>query len=292
MAGVRDRRLRHGGGRVSSCRVMRIGLFGLNIGAGAAPEVSARLAALAEELGYDSLWLADHVVLPRPRTPASPLDPDTPLLEPLLALAHLAAATSRIRLATGVIVLPQRHPVLLAKQLATADVLSGGRLTFGFGVGYLEPELTALDTPLAGRGARADAYLAAMRALWADEHDTVALRPQPLQRPLPVVVGGHSAAAHRRAVAHADGWYGFLLDRAQTAEQLTSLRAAADADAADRRLEITVSPSERLTPETLAGYEQLGVDRLVVVPRPDASAEQLERFVRANAPAELSSSPA
>jgi probable F420-dependent oxidoreductase len=214
-----------------------IGLFGVNMGPCATPEAAARFGALAEELGYDSLWMGEHVVAPSPRVPPSMIQPDYPILDPLVTLAHVAARTRRVRLATGIVILPQRNPVVLAKELATLDVLSGGRLVFGMGVGYVEPEMRAVGVPMEGRGARADEYLAAMRSLWGDQapafsgshvqFDGVEAHPQPLQQPIPVVVGGHTAAAHRRAVRHADGWYGFMLDREATAQNLESLRREA-----------------------------------------------------------------
>ena len=163
------------------------------------------------------------------------------------------------------------------------------------GVGYLEPEMSAVGVPMEGRGARADEYLQAMRALWEEdapafsgryvEFEGVDAHPRPLQRPLPVVVGGHSAAAHRRAVAHGEGWYGYMLDREATARQIESLRNAADAagrDLADYT--ITVSPAERLEPDSVRAFGELGVDRLVLVPRPDLSLADLEKYVRARAP--------
>jgi probable F420-dependent oxidoreductase len=281
-----------------------IGLFGTNMGACATADGVRRMAALAEELGYDSLWMGEHVVAPRPRVPPSPIEPDYPILDPLVALAFAAAETQRIRLATGIVILPQRNPVVLAKELASLDVLSEGRLIFGLGVGYLEPEMRAIGVPMEGRGARADQYLQAMRSLWEDtapeyqgrhvEFAAVDAHPRPLQRPLPVLVGGGSRAAHRRAVRHADGWYGWLLDRDSTAAQLASLRQ--EAEAAGRAFEdlsITVSPAERLNAEVVRGYAELGVDRLAVIPSrrfwssPDYPLADLEAFARANAPERL-----
>jgi probable F420-dependent oxidoreductase len=270
-----------------------IGLFALNQHAGA--DAVARLAPLAEELGYDSLWMGEHVVVPDPRRPPSPMDPEDPIHDPLVALAFAAAHTTTIRLATGIVILPQRNPLVLAKQLASLDSISGGRLIFGLGVGYLEPELTAIGVPIKRRGARSDEYLAAMRALWEQEQPSfdgefvafagVNAYPRPVQRPLPVVIGGHSEAAHRRAARSGQGWYGFLLDLEQTAEQVAGVRralAAAGRDPDD--LELTVSPSVRMDPETADAFGELGVDRLVLVPRFDARLEAVERFVRRNAP--------
>src|SRR3954466_7869137 len=198
-----------------------IGLFGINSHACAEPDGAARVAARAEELGYDSLWAGEHVVVPRPRVAPSPMEPDEPILDPVVLLAHLAARTRRVRLGTGVIVLPQRNPLVLAKQLASLDVLSGGRLDVGIGAGYLEPELSALGVPRDERGSRTDEYLAAMGALWEGDPPAyegrhvrfsgVAAHPRPVQHPLPVVVGGRAPAAHRRAARHAEGWYGYWL---------------------------------------------------------------------------------
>jgi probable F420-dependent oxidoreductase len=282
--------------------VTTLGLFGANMGSAATAEGTRRIGALAEELGYDSLWMGEHVVAPSPRVPPSPMEPDDPILDPLVALGMMAAVTRRVRLATGILILPQRNPVVLAKQLASLDVLSGGRLLFGIGVGYVEPEMSAIGVPMEGRGARADEYLRAMRSLWEDEapafrgdhvaFDRVDAHPRPVQRPLPVIVGGHSRAAHRRAVRHADGWYGFALDRAATATQIESLRREAQSAGRDLdELAITVSPSERLDPEVVRDFAQLGVDRLVLVPRAGLSLPDLEAWVRARAPAAVGAEP-
>src|SRR3954470_19053782 len=139
---------------------MKFGLYGLLRGRGVEPDMLVRRARLAETAGFESLWVGDHIPLP------ADLGGEQPRLEVVVAISHLAAVTTRIRLGFGVIVLPQRQPVLLARQLSSIDVLSRGRLTVGVGVGYVEPELRAFGVPLAERGARTDEYLAAMRALW------------------------------------------------------------------------------------------------------------------------------
>lgn len=277
-----------------------LGLFGINMGACASADGAIQIGAMAEQLGYDSLWAGEHVVAPKPRVAPSPIEPEYPILDPLVTLALMAAETQRVRLATGIVILPQRNPVVLAKELASLDVLSRGRLVFGMGVGYLEPEMRAIGVPMEDRGTRAVEYLQAMRSLWADEapafrgtyveFDGVDAHPRPLQRSIPVVVGGHSLAAHRRAAKHADGWYGFMLDRRATAAQVDSLRR--EAQAAGREpdeLTITVSPSEPLNPDVVRDYGNLGVSQLVLVPRPgfwrpDASLSDIDAIVRANAP--------
>jgi probable F420-dependent oxidoreductase len=274
-----------------------IGLFAINSHACAAPEAAARIAALAERLGYDSLWAGEHVVVPSPRVEPSPMEPDEPILDPLVALAHVAAHTERILLGTGVIVLPQRNPLVLAKQVASLDVLCGGRLIFGLGVGYLEPEMTAIGVPMEGRGARADEYLAAMRALWEEEtpsyrgqyarFESVDAHPRPLQRPLPVVVGGHTRAAHRRAARSADGWYGFMVGLRAMGEQRELMRAAIEETGRERPLHVSVTPARRLDEENVRAYAELGVHRIIVAPPVGLSLDELVDLVEANAPARV-----
>jgi probable F420-dependent oxidoreductase len=282
---------------VAGVRAPTIGLFAVNSHACASPAAAVRIAALAERLGYDSLWAGEHVVVPSPRVDPSPMEPDEPILDPLVALAHLGAHTERIRLGTGVVILPQRNPLVLAKQVASLDVLSGGRLIFGIGVAYLEPEMRAIGVPMEGRGARADEYLAAMRTLWEEEapahrgrhvrFEGVDAHPRPVQRPMPVVVGGHSRAAHRRAVRHADGWYGFMVGlRAMAAQRELMSEAIAEAGR-ERPLHVSVTPARRLDPEVVDAYAQLGVNRLIVAPPAGLSLDELVEFVEANAPARL-----
>jgi probable F420-dependent oxidoreductase len=256
---------------------MKLGLFGLHRGSSAEPDALARRARAAEDAGFESLWVGDHIALPFDA--ADP--PAQPRLEAVTALAHLAALTSRVRLAIGVIVLPQRQPVLLAKQLTTIDVLSKGRLIVGVGVGYVEPELRALGASLADRGARTDEYLAAMRALWDEPapsfdgrfaaFDQVLQRPRPVQRPHPpIVVGGHSPSALRRAALAGSGWYGWELDLAETARRMDDLREASrrhGRPAELGELEITITPPGVPDLETARRYAALGVHRLAIQPR-------------------------
>ena len=272
-----------------------MGLFSINSHACASPDAAVQVARLAEELGYDSVWAGEHVVLPNPRDGQSPMEPTEPILDPVVALTYLAAHTTTIRLGTGVIVLPQRNPLVLAKQLSSLDVLSGGRLMVGVGVGYLEAELRAVGVQ-ENRGLKSFEYLAAMRSLWHDATPAydgryvafkgIDAHPRPVQRPLPVVMGGHSPNAHRRAARHADGWYGFMLKLPETAAQLESLRA--ETAKTGRTLEISVTPAHLLDPQRVREYAALGVDRLIVMPRPHLTLPELLDFVRANAPDRLS----
>lgn len=274
---------------------MRFGLFAVNMGACADPAVAIRIATLAEELGFDSLWAGEHVVLPDPRVPPAMTDPDEPLLDPIVTLTFLAAHTRRVLLGTGVIVVPQRNPLVLAKELASFDVLSGGRVLFGAGVGYLEPEFRALGVPFADRGARMEDYLAAMRAIWRGDlayagrfAGFAAVRAEPRpgerggERRVPLVIGGHSPSAYRRAVEQADGWYGFALDPDRTASCLAGLREATARFTRSSELgelEISVTPRGPLTPETVARFAALGVDRLIVQPADGLSEAELSAFV-------------
>jgi len=275
---------------------MKLGFYGINMGACVDPEVAVAVAKAAEEAGFDSVWTAEHVVLPDPQVAASPIPPQTPLLDPAVALAHVAAETRTIRLATGIIILPQRNPVVLAKELASVDVLSGGRLVFGLGAGYLEPEFEAVGATFAERGERTDEYIEAMLALWTQEKPRfegrfvsfsgIDAQPRPIQKPHPpIVVGGMSPPALRRAVRWGNGWYGFALDLDATAQCVDGLRRAqqrVERGSELGSLEISVTPSGLLDADTLSGYEELGVDRLVVLGL-GANAEDLIAFIEATA---------
>ena len=144
---------------------MLLGLVSVNMGTMSRPDGLVAAARAAEAAGFDSVWAGEHIVLPDPQVPPSPMSPQDPALDSLLALTWAAAHTTRIRLATGIVILPQRNPVVLAKQAATLDVLSGGRLTLGVGAGYLEAEFRALGANFADRGAVTDEHLDAMQAL-------------------------------------------------------------------------------------------------------------------------------
>ena len=182
-------------------------------------------------------------------------------------------------------VLPLRNPVLLAKELATLDVVSGGRLIIGVGAGWLQLEFKALGVPKEKRGERMDDALRAMRALWTMEHPEhngpsasfrgVASHPRPLQRPMPpIVIGGGSLTAFRRAVTLGNGWYGFGLTVEQTKQHIEGLRRAADQHARPAELgnlEITVTPVGAFDKRTVEAFAAAGVHRLVVLPNQEAS---------------------
>jgi probable F420-dependent oxidoreductase len=250
------------------------GLYGLHRGS-IDPEPVTRRARLAEEAGFESLWAGDHIAAP------ADLGGKVPRLEAVVAATYLAVVTSRVRIGLGVIVLPQRQPVLLAKQLTSLDILSGGRLIVGIGAGYVEPELAAMGVPMAERGLRTDEYLAVMRTLWTQPEpsfegrfvgfDGVYQQPPPHQLPHPpIVVGGHSPAAFRRAVQHGNGWYGVYLDVPEATGTIAGLRGAISryerrADLGELEITITPPPGD-VDLDTARRYADLGVHRLAIQP--------------------------
>jgi probable F420-dependent oxidoreductase len=277
---------------------VEIGLFSINQGVCSYPEGLARVAALAEELGYDSLWAGEHMVVPSPRVPPSPMEPTDRMLDPIPALTYAAAHTSRVLLGTGILLIPQRHPVALAKELASLDVLSNGRVLMGVGVGYLEPEMRALGVPMEDRAARTVEYLEAMHALWTMEapsyhgryvdFEGVDAHPRPVQADgIPIVMGGHTPPAYRRAVAFSHGWYGFGLDPEHAAESIAGLKRAADEverKAGLPELEISVTP-RGLKDGWLEQFGEIGVDRVVLIQPPKLDASQLEDWMQKHSPA-------
>lgn len=252
------------------------------------PEVAVRIAQLAESAGFESLWAGEHVVLSDPQV--GWMAPDERILDPVIALTFLAAHTRQVQLGTGIIILPQRNPLVLAKELASLDELASGRLIFGIGVGYQEHEFRALGVPFADRGARTDDYLAAMRAIWTQpkpahhgrfiSFEHVQAHPQ---RDIPIVVGGGSTSAYRRAIEQGTGWYGFALDLNGTTRALANLASALKRY--DRRqelgkLEISVTPLPgTITLEDAKRYADLGVDRLIILPQKRFSEVDLKEFV-------------
>ncbi|XVQ14971.1 TIGR03619 family F420-dependent LLM class oxidoreductase [Spirillospora sp. CA-255316] len=254
---------------------MKLGFFGANVG-GMASRGAGEIAARAEELGYQSLWTGEHMVLPKPRQEKPPLDPDWPMADPMVTLGHLAAFTERIELCTGILVLPQRGPVQLAKEAATVDVLSGGRLVLGVGVGYVVPEFRATGVPMERRRARFREHLAALQALWTMESpefhgefvqfDGIDAYPRPVQAGgPPVVLGGMGPQALKDAAELGSGWYGF----GHTPEQVAEVRELMNKHAESRGrdlddFKIIITPRVRLTKELVDAYEKVGVDQLVV----------------------------
>jgi len=258
---------------------MKFGLFGINTGPCANPATAAAAARAAEAAGFESVWTGEHIVLPDPQAPPSPVPAETPFIDSAIALSYVAAHTSKVRLGTGIIILPQRNPVVLAKELASVDVLSNGRLIFGIGIGYLKPEFEAIGAPFDHKGPRSEEFLAAMIALWTMEKPEYRGRfvsfgginamPRPAQKPYPeIVFGGHTKDAYSRAARLAKGWFGFALDPDGTAKCIEGLRAACkEAGRRFDELEVSVTPRGRVDPDTAKRFAAMGVSRLILLHR-------------------------
>ena len=210
---------------------MQVGLHALGIGSGADRTVIDAVASAADDGGFATLWAGEHVVMVDRSQSRYPYSDDGVIavpaqadwLDPVVALSFAAAASSHIGIATGVLLLPEHNPVIVAKQAASLDRLSGGRLTLGVGVGWSREEFDALGVPFGRRAARTAEYVAAIRALWRDDvasfdgefvnFHSIRVNPKPTSgRRLPIVVGGNSDAAMRRVATWGDGWYGFNLN--------------------------------------------------------------------------------
>jgi probable F420-dependent oxidoreductase len=246
-------------------------------GPAASGEALRRTAVLAEELGYADVWVSDHLAVPT----GAAYPPSAYVFEPLTTMSWIAAHTKRVGIGTTVLVLPMRHPLNVAKSIATIDQFSGGRVILGVAAGWLEAEFDALGIPFHERGARTDEAITMLRKFWTTDHITesfpvhqstvVSMRtlPQPV-RHVPLWVGGHADVALRRAIAVGDGWHGAFLSPEQTEKRVRTLRAG--------RPEETFAISMRtrwdalLDEEDLIMYEidryrEVGVTHLVPEPR-------------------------
>ena len=268
-------------------------------------------ARRVEALGYDSLWVIDHVVIPwriASRYPYNatgdfPLPPTGDFLEPLTALSLVAGVTERIALGTSVLVLPHRHPVLAAKMLATLDHLAPGRVICGAGVGWMREEIELLGAPYARRGAWSDEAIRVMRACWTDERaafageffrfDPVGCYPRPARGTIPIWIGGHTERAFRRVVDLGDGWHAAFPTHADLGQGLSRLRDAC-AKAGRDPATLTISarmglPTKQPAAEALAtvrALRDLGVQHLILEPAVRDAATMtgvIERFAELRA---------
>ncbi|HKD68767.1 MAG TPA: LLM class F420-dependent oxidoreductase [Candidatus Binataceae bacterium] len=258
---------------------MKFGLFGINMRPCDNPLTAVRVARAAEEAGFDSVWTGEHIVLADPQTSPSPMPPDVPFVDSAVALAFVAGHTKVIKLATGIIILPQRNPVVLAKELASVDVVSGGRLICGFGIGSLAVEFGALGVPFENKGKRAEEYIRAMKALWTMEKPEfrgrfvsfsgVRAEPRPSQKPHPpIIFGGNSPYAFSRTARLGDGWFGFALDRDRTVAYLDGIRQKCKRFGRSfDEIEISVTPRARVDYDVARQYADLGVNRIVLYSR-------------------------
>lgn len=295
---------------------MEIGLVLPHTGPTASPSFIRDFAQTAEESGIDCLWAVDHVVLPYHTTSVYVLgrapapvadgwlsDNLAPNYEMLATLAWIAGQTATIGLGTSVAVLPIRNPVLNARQLATLDALSDGRLKYGVGIGWLREEASAMGLPWDHRAARSEEHIALLRALWSATEPYVEFhgkyydfqpmdpRPQPVQRPIPILIGGHSTAALDRAIRIGDGWISAPMSAKRLAELLAELRRHADARGqaygALYKVASTAFESAPSFAETVDTYRSLGVDHLQVV-LPGSNAQVTITQVREVAAAQAS----
>ena len=279
-----------------------------NTGGFVTPDGAAQLGRVAEENGFESLWTVEHVIFPEQYESEYPYsssgkmpgDSSAPLPDPLIWLTWVAAHTSTINLGTGILILPQRNPLILAKEAASLDVLCGGRLRLGIGVGWLEEEFDALGVPFANRGHRSDEYIDVLHTLWDEdnasfqgefvEFDRVAVNPKPVNGRVPIVVGGHSMAAARRAGLLGDGFFpgkGSLRDLKDLFD--VARQSAEDAGRDPDSIEFTAGVPDLFGDDPVGAAEELasiGVSRTIVpsfmLYQPsveEAAAELRERLV-------------
>ena len=261
--------------------------FGLAFGSSVAVESDDALALVkcAEKAGFESVWGGEHVIIPKniespyPYTPDGkiPVDSDAPIPDPLIWLAYVAPAAPTLRLGTCILILPQRNPLILAKELATLDRLSGGRVELGIGVGWMREEFDAISVPWEARGTRNDEYVDAMRLLWSGpevefhgrfvDFDTVTCSPRPVNGSVPIIVGGDTERAVNRAARLADGYFPGSTDPKKLGELIQDVRNKAEANGRNPDdIEISAIFGEQMA-DPKAGIEQmaeLGVGRLMV----------------------------
>lgn len=268
-------------------------------------DLLAEFGRQAERLGFASLWIPEHVVMPEKIESRYPYAADgqrtlpssVPMPNPFVTLGYLAAATRTIRLGTGICLVGEHHPLILAKEVATLDCLSGGRAILGVGIGWLAEEYRALGIPFERRAQRVREYVTVMRKLWGEEitafqgefvsFDAVRSFPKPLNGAnVPVYLGGESDPALKRAAQYGDGWLGWRLRPDEVAFKRKQLMALTEAAGRDpRTLQIVISPHPgTAVPGELRRYKSVGVDELVLShPRfeqRDQIAESLERLAR------------
>ena len=264
---------------------MKLGLMFANSGPFANPQLMAHLAQAAERFGFESIWTVEHVVIPQDYQSPYPYSPsgkipgseDVPIPDPLLPLAYAAAITKTLRLGTGVMILPQRHPLYVAKEVATLDVLSNGRVILGIGSGWLKEEFDSLGLDFHQRGARTDEAIQSLRALWSPEAASsfhgkhfsfgpVKCFPKPVQKDgVPIVIGGHSPAAAKRAGRYGDGFFPAIGELDKLKELFAMMSAEAKKAGRDPK-QIELSCTGRAKVDSLKALQDIGIERVVVPP--------------------------
>lgn len=285
---------------------MKIGLFAVGTPKMAGGALLRTVATNAERLGVATLWVPEHVVLldkyaskyPYSQDGALPAPTNAPIFDPFVSLTAMASVTSRIRLATGICLVPEHNPLVLAKVVATLDFLSGGRTLLGVGIGWLEEEFQAIGIPWEKRAQRTREYIDAMRKLWGEEPSSysgefvrfegVRSNPKPLSgAKLPVFFGGESGPALRRVAEYGNGWCGFNLTPAEATAKIKRIEELLKANGRKRSdVELAVSPyTKPCTVDDLKRYRDAGVDEVVLIklrpPRAeDEVARDLEQIAR------------
>lgn len=261
---------------------MKLGIAFANAGPSAEPAHAAALAAAAEEAGVESLWTVEHVVVPAGYASEYPYNRSgrmagemSAIPDPLVWLAWVAARTTTILLCTGILILPQRNPLITAKEVATLDRLSGGRVRLGVGIGWLREEFEVLGVPFAGRGHRTDEWVRAMRILWGEEEpsfegelvrfERARMFPKPEHGGVPVIVGGHTESSARRAGRLGDGYFPGKGSPEELAHLIAVMRRAAEDEGRDPD-GIELTAGGRPTRETAERYRELGISRLTIAP--------------------------
>ncbi len=264
---------------------MKFGLFFANAGPFAVPETFEALVRTADEVGIESIWAVEHVVVPVGYESQYPYSKDgrmpgpenSPIADPLIALSYAAALTQNLRLATGVIILPQRHPTYVAKEVATLDLLSRGRAILGVGIGWLREEFDVLGVPFRERAARTEESVRAIRSLWSDAAEgfdgdfyrwkPVESNPKPIQKPgVPIVVGGHVEGAARRAARVGDGFFPALGGLAKIPGLIQAMSDECGKVGRDpAEIEVTAAEAQ-VEPDLVRRYQEIGVSRLVMPP--------------------------
>jgi probable F420-dependent oxidoreductase len=265
---------------------MKFAIAFANTGPFINPDKAVAMAQAAEAAGFESLWTVEHVVVPADYqspypysdTGKMPGGDDSPIPDPLIWLTYIAAATTSINLATGILILPQRNPVVLAKELATLDFMSNGRMLLGTGVGWMKEEFDAIGVPFNERGKRNDENIAAMRALWSEEKasyhgefvnfDNCILRPQPVKGSIPIHIGGSTDIAAKRAGRLGDGFFPAGGSHEEIARIIGITRESAIKHGRNPDdVEITTGGNGAIGPnalEEISALEALGVDRVIV----------------------------
>jgi len=264
---------------------MKFALMYGNVGPFCQPEMLTHIATTAERVGLESIWTVEHVVIPVGYESTYPYDPSgkmpapdqMPIPDPLIWLSYAAAVTKKLRLATGIVILPQRHPLYVAKEVATLDVLSNGRVILGIGIGWLEEEFNALGVPFEERAGRTAETVRAMRSLWKDEAepfqgkyfrwDKLESHPKPVQKPgVPIVVGGHTELAARRAARYGDGFFPGVTEDEKLKSLLAVMREECKKVGRDPSTIEVTSGRAAPDPESVKRLADLGVSRFVLPP--------------------------